>query len=177
MIIHRLLLNLDARKFWQHRYRQTNANIPKKMTVQWIMKTTTLDCSLLFHAKLLVFSAIQLRPEYVWLLNEGARLYSKLLLRKYSVLAITMRENASDVSGIRCAAQPRTAFFLQLFRVMTMKRLVGLTATAIRIKRMFRDKAENHDKHNPETRQEVLTKVFLQSIQSCILTHTLIDSG
>ena len=37
----------------------------------------SVDFSLLFHAKLLVFSAIQLRPEYVWLLNEGAHTLDK----------------------------------------------------------------------------------------------------
>ena len=54
----------------------------------------SVDCSLLFYEKLLVFSAIQLLSEYVWLLNKGAWLFTKLLLRQYCVTAITMREIA-----------------------------------------------------------------------------------
>ena len=52
----------------------------------------SVDCSLLFHYNLLIFSAIQLRPEYFYLLNEGARLFNKLLLRgNLNVFGLTMQ--------------------------------------------------------------------------------------
>ena len=60
----------------------------------------------------MIFSAIQLRPEYIWLLNEGAKLFTKLLLRKQNVIAITMRKIAIWMAYLKTKIRRRYCYYM-----------------------------------------------------------------
>ena len=73
----------------------------------------SVDCSLLIHYNLLIFSAIQLRPEYFYLLNEGARLYNKLLLRgNLNVFGFTMQVLALFMAYLKSRIRQRFSTLL-----------------------------------------------------------------